>query len=126
MNPEVNDLNFDEARKLQYQNPMNISNKGSTVNEESSIDTSDMTEKILVLPVPKNNQPLPQDQWHKVEDIYKILSRETLSIMRCLLVISLTATCLLATNGTANGTKTGPCSAVGNVSGYRCESGLQV
>ena len=71
VNPEVNDLNFDETSRLQYHNAMNISNKGSTVNKESSIDTSDMRENILVLPVPKNNQPLPQDQWHKVEDIYK-------------------------------------------------------
>ena len=38
VNPEVNDLIFDEASKLQYHNAMNISNKGSTVNEESSYD----------------------------------------------------------------------------------------
>ena len=48
VNPEVNDLNFDEISILQYHNAMNINNKGSTVNEESSINTSDMMENILV------------------------------------------------------------------------------
>ena len=52
---------------------LEASNISSSVDEESSINTSEMTENISVLPVPKNVQPLPQDRWHKAEDIYKII-----------------------------------------------------
>ena len=59
--PEVSDVNL-EASNSQDHNAMNMSNISSSVNEESSINTSEMTENISVLPVPKNVQPLLQDR----------------------------------------------------------------
>ena len=59
--PEVSDVNL-EASNSQDHNAMDISNISSSANEESSINSSEMTENITALPVPKNLQPLPQDR----------------------------------------------------------------
>ena len=53
--PEVSDVNLD-ASNSQDHNAMNISYISSSVNEESSIITSEMRVNIPVLPVPKNVQ----------------------------------------------------------------------
>ena len=50
--------------------------------DESSVDASEMeifdtTENTPELPTPKNVNPLPQDRWHKADDIFKLIKQKT-------------------------------------------------